>query len=248
MTVDGADGPPPRARAGGLSLKRLAPVLVIAAGFVLWFAFDLDRFASIDHLREHHERLTSWVARMGVVAGLLYALFYAVVVAFSVPGGAVMTITAGFLFGTVMATIYVVVGATLGATVLFLAARYAFADYLRAKAGPWLERFREGFNENGLSYMLSLRLIPLFPFWLVNLVPAFLDVPVRVYVLATLVGIIPGAFVYASLGDGLSAVIEHGGDIDLGIIFEPRFFIPIVGLAVLALLPAAYKWWKSRRA
>jgi uncharacterized membrane protein YdjX (TVP38/TMEM64 family) len=105
----------------------------------------------------------------------------------------------------------------------------------------------EGFRQDALSYLLVLRLIPIFPFWLVNIVPAFLGVPLGTYVLGTFVGIIPGSFVYASVGNGLGAVFDAGGTPDLGIIFEPAILLPIVGLAVLALLPIAYRRFKARR-
>ena len=151
---------------------------------------------------------------------------------------------AGFRFGAVSGTIYGIGGATVGATGLFLAARTALGEPLRARAGPSLHRLEQGFRKNALSYLLFLRLIPLFPFWLVNLVPAFLGVPLRTYVIGTAIGIIPGCFVYASVGNGLGAVFDAGETPDLGIIFKPDILIPIVGLAILALLPIAYKRFK----
>ena len=162
-------------------------------------------------------------------------------IALSVPGGAILTIAGGFLFGIVPGTLLVLVGATVGATIVFLIARTALGDALRAKAGPRIRRMEEGFRRDALSYLLVLRLIPIFPFWLVNIVPAFLGVPLRTYVLGTFVGIIPGGFVYASVGNGLGAVFDAGGTPDLGIIFEPAILLPIVGLAVLALLPIVYR-------
>jgi uncharacterized membrane protein YdjX (TVP38/TMEM64 family) len=173
---------------------------------------------------------------------------YAVVTAFSIPGGAVMTIAGGFLFGPWLGGTLTVFGATIGATAVFLAARYALADLLRDKAGNAIRKMEDGFKENALSYLLFLRLIPVFPFWLVNLVPAFLSVPVGVYIFGTAVGIIPGTFVYALVGDGVGALLEAGQDVNLGIIFEPKFLLPIVGLAALALLPVLYKKFKGRSA
>jgi uncharacterized membrane protein YdjX (TVP38/TMEM64 family) len=141
----------------------------------------------------------------------------------------------------------VVVGATVGATIVFLIARTALGDALRARAGPRVRRMEEGFRSDALSYLLVLRLIPIFPFWLVNIVPAFLGVALRTYVLGTFIGIIPGSFVYASVGNGLGAVFEAGGTPDLGIVFQPAILLPIVGLAVLALLPVGYRRYKARR-
>ena len=133
---------------GGFNVKRLLPIAVLVAGLVAFFAFDLDSFVTLDALKTHRAVLQEWVASQGVLAWLVYAAIYMVAVAFSIPGGAVLTIAGGFMFGPFVATFVVVVGATLGATALFLAARYAFADYLRRKAGGAMRRMEAGFNEN----------------------------------------------------------------------------------------------------
>lgn len=223
------------------SLGRLAPLIILIAGLIAFFVFDLDKYVTLSALKENRQVLADWVQETGALAFLVYMLVYAVVTAFSIPGGAIMTIAGGFLFGPWLGGALTVIGATIGATVLFLAARYAFADLLRQRAGAAIKKMEDGFRENALSYMLFLRLIPAFPFFLVNLVPAFLGVGLGTYVFGTLIGIIPGSLVYASLGDGFSAVVEQGGDINLGIIFEPRFLLPIIGLAILALIPIVYK-------
>ncbi|NKB19108.1 MAG: TVP38/TMEM64 family protein [Alphaproteobacteria bacterium] len=232
----------------GFSPAKLIPVAILIAGFSAFFVFDLNQYLSFDALKENREALTQWVANTGIVAWLVYAGIYAVVTAFSVPGGAVMTIAGGFLFGPWLGGALTVFGATLGATAVFLVARYALADLLREKAGNAIRKMEKGFNEDALSYLLSLRLIPAFPFWLVNLVPAFLNVSVGVYIFGTAVGIIPGTLVFSFFGDGIGAVLEAGQDIDLGIIFEPRFLLPIIGLGVLALMPVLYKKIKGRSA
>ena len=229
------------ARKGGFSLQRMIPIAVLAAGLIAFFALDLDRFVTLDALKTHRSTLQGWVTHHGALAWLIYGLIYVVAVALSIPGGAILTITGGFLFGPYVATMVVVIGATCGATLLFLAARYAFADFLRQKAGAAMRRMEDGFQDNAFSYMLVLRLVPLFPFWLVNLVPAFLGVTFRTYFVGTLIGIIPGTFVYALVGDGAGAVLDAGGDLDLGIIFAPRFLAPIIGLAVLACIPILYR-------
>jgi uncharacterized membrane protein YdjX (TVP38/TMEM64 family) len=172
---------------------------------------------------------------------LTFVAIYVLVVAFSLPGAVWMTIGGGFVFGAASAAVYVIVAATLGASAIFLVARYALGDVLRAKAGPAMRRMEAGFRENALSYLLVLRLVPLFPFWLVNLVPAFLGVPLRTFVIGTFVGIIPGSVVYCLVGNGLGAVFDAGETPDLGIIFEPEILAPIVGLAVLSVVPVVYK-------
>lgn len=230
------------------SLVRLLPLIVLAAGLVAFFAFGLDRYLDFGMLRENRGVLLAWVSDQGLLAGLVFMAGYAVAVASSVPGGAIMTIAGGFLFGPVIASIYVVVGATAGATVLFLAAKTGLGDALRARAGPSLKKMEAGFRDNALNYLLVLRLVPIFPFWLVNLVPAFLGVPLRTYVIATFIGIIPATFVYASLGNGLGALFDAGESPDLDIIFQPEILLPILGLTVLALVPVVYRRYKLRKA
>jgi uncharacterized membrane protein YdjX (TVP38/TMEM64 family) len=226
-------------------LRRFLPLAVLLLAVVAAFGLGLDDYLSFEQLERHRAQLLGFVERHPVVAPLAFMLAYAAVIALSIPGGAILTMAGGFLFGVVAATCYVVIAATLGATVVFLIARTALGDSLRQRAGPAMRRMEAGFRENALSYLLFLRLIPLFPFWLVNLVPAFLGVPLWTYVAATLVGIIPGSLVYASVGNGLGAVFEAGGRPDLGIIFEPQIILPIIGLAVLALLPVAYRKIKA---
>ncbi len=238
------DIPAPKAR----GLRRWLPVVVLGLGFVLFFALGLQRHISFESLQEHRGWLVVEVARNEALVAAAFIAIYALVVAFSIPGGAIMTISAGFLFGTLPAACYGVVGGTLGAVCVFLAARTAFGEVLRAKAGPALKRMEAGFRDNAFSYMLFLRLVPLFPFWLVNLVPAFLGVPLKAYLFATLIGVVPGALVYASLGNGLGVILDAGGEPDLGIVFQLDVLAPLLALAVLALLPAAYKKFKARRA
>lgn len=231
----------------GLTLGRILPLAVLVAGLILFFAFGLDRYASFEALREHRDWLEDQAEMLGPLAGVIFVVIYTVVIAFSIPGGAALTITAGFLFGTLLAAGLAVIGATLGAVGVFLAARTAFGDILRAKAGPALRRMEAGFRENALNYLLVLRLIPIFPFWLVNLVPAFVGVPLRVYAIGTFFGIIPGTLVYASLGNGLGAILDAGESPDLKIIFDPEILLPILTLAVFALLPIFYKKYRARR-
>ncbi|RMF07912.1 MAG: TVP38/TMEM64 family protein [Alphaproteobacteria bacterium] len=220
---------------------RFIPGLALVSGFVLFFVLGFDRYLSLSTLSAHREALVAFTRENFLLALCLYAVAYSIMVAFSLPGGAVMTIAGGFLFGTVIAGSVIVVAATLGATVVFWAARTAFSEILRDRAGPWLTRIREGFSENGASYLLVLRLVPLFPFFVVNIAPAFLNVSTRTYVLTTFFGIIPGTFVYASVGNGVGALLDAGKTPDLGIVFEAEILLPILGLAALALVPVVYR-------
>ena len=152
-----------------------------------------------------------------------------------------------FLFGNIAATAYVVVAATTGASVIFLVARTALGEPLRAKAGPWLGRLEEGFHRNAFNYLLVLRLIPLFPFFVVNLVPAFLGVRLPTYVAATFIGIIPATFIFSSVGAGLGSLFESDTEFTPAGILTPELVTALAGLAILALLPVAYKKYKSGR-
>ncbi len=246
--VDAPDEPAPAESQGQrFSLKRLLPLLVLVAGMIAFFDFCLHEYVTFEMLREHREYLLEQVNRYGLLAGLAFCIVYALTVVLSLPGGAVLTITGGFLFGPMIATLYAVVAATVGATALFIVAKTSIGDVLRAKARPWLGRMENGFNRNAFNYLLFVRLIPIFPFFVVNLVPAFLGVALRTYVAATFIGIIPATFVFASLGNGLGALFDAGKTPDLGIIFNPEIFVPILLLAMLTLVPIAYKRFARRR-
>ncbi|MDE0149479.1 MAG: TVP38/TMEM64 family protein [Rhodospirillaceae bacterium] len=227
---------------------RVLPLVVLLCGLALFLAMGWHRYISFEQLREHREALEQWVAARGILAPVIYGLAYAVMIAFSIPGGAVATMVGGFFFGLVTGSIAVVVSATVGATIVFLAARSALGAILRRKSEGWLHRMEEGFRENAFSYLMVLRLIPLFPFWLVNLVPAFLGVGLRTYVIATFFGIMPGSIVYVSLGNGIGALLESGRSPDLGIIFRAEILLPLVGLAILSMLPVVYKRYQRRKA
>jgi len=235
-------------RKTALSLKRLLPFLVIVGVLLAFVAFGGGDMLSFETLARHRGELMAWAEDNMALAVVVFWLAYVLTVAFSLPGAAWMTLVGGFLFGTWAASVYVVTAATVGAVGIFLAARYAFRDYFAAKGGGWVKRFESGFHEDAMSYMLVLRLVPIFPFWMVNLAPALIGVPLRTYVIGTFIGIIPGSWVYCSVGNGLGAVFDRGDTPDLGIIFEPQILVPIIGLAVLSLIPVVYKRYKGRGA
>ncbi len=243
-----AFGRPPPARPSRLQVRRLAPLVLLAAALVGFFALGLQDWIDLETLRRHRLWLAAQVQDHYLLTLLAYAAIYAVAVAVSVPGATILTIAGGFLFGQLVGCAAAVVAATVGATALFLAARTALGEPLRARAGPWLRRLEQGFADNALSYLLVLRLVPLFPFFVVNLVPAFLGVRLRVFAIGTLLGIIPGTFVYASVGAGLGELFEAGGAITPADVLSPEILAALVGLALLALLPVAYKTWTRRRA
>ena len=221
--------------------RRFLPLLVILLGFGAFFGLGFGEYLSFEALSDNRERLIAWRDDNLMQAVIAFTVAYTVLTAFSVPVGLWLTLLGGFMFGTIAGGLLSLSGATVGATVIFLAARYAFGDFLKNKAGAGIAKMEAGFRDNELTYMFVLRLVPLFPFWLVNLVPAFLNVSTRTYMLGTFFGMIPGAMVYASVGNGLGAVFETGAEPDLGIIFSPEILTPIIGLAVLSMIPIFYK-------
>lgn len=226
--------------------KRLLPLGVIAVALGLFFALGGPDYVSIESLRENRETLSALVAENFALVFLGFIALYALLVGISFPGASFLSIFGGFLFGTVVGGFGIVVGATLGATAIFLAARYALGDALSKKAGPYMQKFEAGLKENELSYLFILRLIPAFPFFIVNIVPALFDVKLRNYVLTTFFGIIPGSFVYASVGAGVGAIFDAGGEVQLsGLMTQPKVIGPILGLIALSLLPVLYKKFKG---
>ena len=223
------------------TLKQLFALLVLGAGFVTFFWLDLNSFVSPQTLSENKELLSQWRDKYYILSVVFFVVVYGVLSAFSVPVGAWLTVTGGFIFGTFAGGFFSLLGATSGAMVIFFIARYSIGDVLRNKYGKSIKKMETGFMENQLSYMLVLRLVPLFPFWLVNLVPAFLEISTRSYLIGTLLGMTPGALVYASVGNGLSAIVESEIDPNMSIIYSPEILIPIIGLTILAFIPVLYK-------
>ena len=226
-------------------LKRIIPVAILVLGLIVSFALGLDEYASFDALAGNRRWLIDAVADHAVLSALIFFLTYATMIAFSIPGGAVMSVAGGFLFGQWFGLLYNVSAATLGATILFIAAKWAIGDALRKRAGPWLQRMEEGFRKNAFSYLLALRLVPAFPFWAVNLAPALLGVRFSTYVFATFIGIIPGGFVFSTFGAGIGSILDAGGEISVSAILTPQIITALVGLAILALVPVVYRKFKS---
>lgn len=226
--------------------KRLLPIGLILIALALFFALGGPEYVNMDSLKENRETLAGFVQDNFLLTFLAFTLIYATLVGISFPGAGFLSIFGGFLFGTFTGGAGNVIGATIGATAIFLAARYAVGDALTRKAGPYMKKFEAGLKENELSYLFILRLIPAFPFFIVNIVPALFDVKIRNYVIATSIGIIPGALVYASIGDGIGAVFDAGEDVQLsGLMTQPRILAPIAGLILLSLIPILYKKFKK---
>ena len=229
---------PPGRRNWGRIL--LLPVL-IALGIAAVFVFHVDRYLTFDALAANRSWLIHRVAEDFLITVLEFTATYIVATTLSLPGSFIFTMAAGFLFGPVLGTAIAVTAATAGATLLFAIARTSLGELLRNRSQGALRTLKEGFAKNAFSYLLFLRLVPVFPFWLINLAAAFFGVPLRTFVLATFAGIIPGAAVYASIGSGLGSVLDRGQKPDLSVIFSPAILLPMLALAALSLTPIAYR-------
>lgn len=227
-----ADG---EARDGRGSWRRWAVLGAFAAGLALFFALGGHEWLRFETLKEHRDQLLAITREQGALALLLAFLAYVVVVALSVPGGAVASLAMGLLFGRWVGTLLIVGAATLGATLVFLAARHLFADAARRRLGPRAQRVVDGFEKDAVSYLLFLRLVPVFPFWLANLIPAFTPVSTRVFVLTTAAGIVPGSFVFSNLGESLGRIESPDQ------LLSPRVLVSLGLLGLLALLPVAVR-------
>lgn len=222
-------------------ITRWIPLIIIIFALALFFYFRLYKYFTFTELQKNHEFLKQWTAQHYFMAVLIYMVIYVIAVTLSVPGATILTIAGGFLFGYIFGTIYVVISATIGACCIFLAVQTALGEWLEKKAVRWIRRMEEGFQKNAMSYLLFLRLVPIFPFWAINIVPALLGVRFRTFAFATLIGIIPGSLVYVLVGNGLGSLLELGEKPNLDIIFEPQILIPLLFLGIFSLIPIFYK-------
>lgn len=212
----------------------LLSLLVVGACLAIWVA---SRYLTFSELQRNYKALAVWRDAHLALSVVAYAAVYIAAVAFSVPGAVWMTLLGGFLFGVVGGGALVLVSATIGATLIFLAARTVLAGFLRHRAGGWVDRLGRGFRQGEISFLLIMRLVPAVPFFIANLVPAFLGARLHHFVWTTLVGIAPATLVFVSLGSGLGEQLARGEKPDLGVIFQPHILGPLLGLAALAALP-----------
>lgn len=215
---------------------------VIAVSIGAFFYFDLGRFLSLAALKDNRDKLLSFTEANYVSAAVLFILAYIAVTGLSLPGAVILTLAGGFLFGSMFGTLFVNVGATTGATLAFLAARYLLRDAVEQKFGKWVGPLQEGFTSNAFSYLMTLRLIPLFPFFVVNLVSGLTRMNLGTYVAATALGIIPGSFVYAYAGQQLGTINS------IKEIASPNVVAAFVLLGLLALVPTVYKKFSGKQA
>jgi len=220
-------------------LLPLVALMVAALGLALHGDLSVGR--AWDALAAHQAALHQWVAAAPLAAGALYCALYAGSVVLSLPLGVAFSMTGGLLFGTVAGTALALLAASTGAVLLFLLARTALGPLVARRAGPFLERMRPRLQRDGFSYLLALRLIPLMPFWLLNLAPPLLGMRLAPFAAATTLGIVPMVVVLTSLGAGLDGVLAAGARPDLSVLHSLPVLLPIAGLVVLSLLPVAWR-------
>jgi len=213
---------------------RVGLALAFAAVLSAFFALGGNQWLSLEFIKENRDRLVDFTDRHYTLMLFASASVYIASTAFSIPGGAILSLTMGLLFGRWLGTLVTVIASTLGALLAFLAARFVFADLVRAKLSqfPMAAKVVEGFEGDAFRYLLFLRLVPLFPFWLVNLAPAATHIGTRTYFLATAIGIIPGSFVYVNLGQALGEIS------DVKDIWSPEVILSFALLGLLVVLPA----------
>jgi uncharacterized membrane protein YdjX (TVP38/TMEM64 family) len=229
------NGMPAAEAASGVNAGKIAIALVIVCAIGAFFYFDLGRFLYLDTVKANRDHLLAFTEANYAASVALFILVYIAVTGLSLPGAVILTLAGGFLFGSLFATLFVNVGATTGATLAFLAARYLLRDWVEQKFGKWLEPLQQGFAKNAFSYLMTLRLIPLFPFFVVNLVSGLTRMSVGNYIAATALGIIPGSFVYAYAGRQLGTINS------LKEIASSNVIAAFVLLGILALVPVVYK-------
>lgn len=242
-------------------LKKWAPLLLLVALMAFGFSQGWHQYLSLESLIRNRDWLSAYVQDHYGLMLLGYCLVYLAAVALSFPGASFLTIGGGLLFGWAIGGIATVLSATIGASFIFLAARSAFGASLRARAGGFVERFSEGFRQDAFNYLLFLRLVPLFPFWLVNVVPALFNVRLGSYFFATLLGILPGTFAYSFIGAGLDSVIAaqraanpaclNGANCDVTLetsaLITGELIAAFVVMGIVSLIPPVLKAMKNRR-
>lgn len=237
---------PNRGNAGHLNTHwRLMPLAVIIGGLLLGYAMGWHHYLTLAFLAESRSALKSLVADNPVLAPLGFVTFYTLAVAFSFPAASILTIFGGFLFGWLFGGMLAILGATAGATAIFLAARTVCADFVRKRICGRADKLSEGFEKNAFGYLLALRIAPFIPFFMVNIAPALFHVRLSTYVAATFIGIMPGAFAYAWLGQGSDSVLlaarNAGEQVTVGDLVTPQITIAFIALALVAILATIVK-------
>jgi uncharacterized membrane protein YdjX (TVP38/TMEM64 family) len=263
--VDGVLPGVAKPRSALKAIARFGPLVLIAAVMLLVFAMGWHRDVTVENIVALRDRFHLILTAHRAVSVLAFIALYITAASLSLPGCPILTATGGLLFGWLVGGVATVVGATVGATILFLIARSALGEMLSERAAPWLGKLQQGFKEDALSYLLFLRLVPAFPFWFVNMAPAVLGVPLKTYVIATFFGIMPATFAFASAGAGLDSVIvaakaeyaqclaENDAaacklTIHASSLVTKELLLALLLLGVVALIPVILRKWRNSHA
>lgn len=226
---------------------KLPFLLILAAAGI--GAFALRDYLSFDALSKNREMLVAFRDQNYLFAVLGFMLAYIAIVGLSLPGATIATLTGGFLFGIFPGVLFNVTSATLGATLIFLAAKHGFGARFSEKLterGGAANRLQTALKDNEWSALMIMRLAPVVPFFLANLIPAFVGVRTSRFVITTFFGIMPGGLILTSIGAGLDSVFETGGMPDLSILFAPHILLPILGLVALSAVPILIKFLRKK--
>jgi uncharacterized membrane protein YdjX (TVP38/TMEM64 family) len=228
-------------------LRRFGPLGALLILLVVALSTGLAGKLNLETLQAQGAALQAYAAAHPVKCAIFYVALYVATVSISLPGALILSLTGGFLFGPIGGGAAAVTGATGGSTVVYFVCRTAFGNFLRQKPGALLTRIEEGFQNDAFAYLLTLRLIPAFPLLLVNVASGLMNIPVRTYLLASFLGMVPSSFVYAGIGAGLGHIFASGEPVTLHTLFSPRIYLPIVAMGALALLPPLWRYWRHRR-
>ncbi len=218
---------------------KLSILALFAGGFAAFFMLGGDQYLNLETIKENRAALLDYTENHFVFMVVLSMVVYTLSTALSIPGAVILSLVVGFLFGRWTGTAIILFSATLGATLVFLAARYLFADMVQRRLGPMMQKLVAGFHRDAFHYLLFLRLVPVFPFWLVNLAPAFTPIRTRTYFLATAIGIAPGSFVFANLGQSLGRIDN------LDELLSRETLAALVLLGLFALVPVLYRRFRK---
>ncbi len=220
--------------------KKIAIIILFAILVALFFFFDLGRYLTLDELKANRGKMASFYETHRVATVAAFMAIYVAQTALSLPGAAILSLAAGALFGVVMGTVYANIAATVGAVLAFLATRYLLHDAVQKKFGGRLEKLNRELGARGLNYLLFLRLVPVFPFFLINLAAGLTRLPLRTFAIGTMLGIIPGGFVYCNAGASLATINSPGE------IATPRVLGSFALLGLFALVPVIYEKMRKK--
>lgn len=227
-------------------LSKFTPLLILVVAAILIWIFEVHSYISLDTLHKHQIFLQEYVRKNQLLSVTIYCLLYFAIVSLSIPVATIMTLIGGFLFGQIIGTICIIFSATFGACVIFLSTKIASKNAIKKETGKWVGKMQKGFTENAFSYMLTLRLIPIFPFVVVNLVAGILQIPLKTFFFGTLLGIIPGTFIYVSVGVSMRELLNKP-NFSPEFLLEPHVIFSLTGLGILVLLPIIYKKLRKKK-